>query len=76
MDIKTKIEEVLAEIRPALQSHGGNIELVEFNDKENLVKVKLTGGCASCPMAEMTLKGLVEQTLREKLPNVKKVEAV
>lgn len=73
---KEQIEKILNEIRPALQSHGGNVELVEFNQKEGAVKVKLTGGCASCPMAEITLKNVIEQTVKEKLPGIKKVEAI
>lgn len=73
---RTDIEKILNEIRPVLQSHGGNIELVEFNKEKGIVKVKLVGGCASCPMAEITLRSLVEQTIKEKLPEIKKVEAI
>lgn len=70
------LEKILDEIRPVLQSHGGNIELVELNTEKGIIKVKLTGGCASCPMAEITLRDLVEQTIKDKLPEVKKVEAI
>ena len=44
--MKEKIEKALDEIRPFLQSDGGNIELISFTDKE--VKVRLLGNCISC----------------------------
>lgn len=71
---KEQVEKILDEIRPMLQADGGNIELVDLDQKKGVVKVKLTGGCAGCPMAQLTLKGYVEQTLKEKLPEVKKIE--
>jgi Fe-S cluster biogenesis protein NfuA len=75
-NIKIAIEEVLEEIRPMLQSHGGDIELVEWLEEEKTAQVKLTGGCSRCPMAQMTLKNLVEASLKEKLPEIKKVESI
>lgn len=73
---KTHLENILDEIRPALQSHGGNIELVEFDEQAGIVKIKLTGGCAACPMAEVTLKSVIEQTIKKKLPQIKKVISI
>ncbi|MGC9049224.1 MAG: NifU family protein [Patescibacteria group bacterium] len=73
---KENIEKILDEIRPVLQSHGGDIQLVEFDEKNRIVKVKLVGGCASCPMAEITLKDLIEQTIKEKIPEIQKIEAI
>jgi len=71
---KKDVEKALAKIRPALQSDGGDIELVEL--KGGVVKVRLTGGCVGCPMAAMTLKQGVERILKEQLPEVKEVVAV
>ena len=74
--MKEKIEQVLGEIRPMLQADGGNIELVDWLEAEKTVRVRLTGGCAHCPMAQITLKNFVEKTLKNKLPEIKQVEAV
>ncbi|MBD3379038.1 MAG: NifU family protein [Candidatus Omnitrophica bacterium] len=68
--VKTAIEK----IRPLLQRDGGDIEFVEMDGA--VVKVKLQGACGSCPMAQMTLKGVVEQTLKQEVPGVEKVETV
>ncbi len=72
---KTKVEEVINKIRPALQRDGGDVELVEITD-DNIVKVRLTGACGTCPMSIMTLKGGIEAVLKQDIPEVKAVEAV
>jgi Fe-S cluster biogenesis protein NfuA len=72
------IEEVrlaLEEVRPHLQVDGGDVELVGVS-KDGVVKVKLKGACAGCPMSTMTLKWGVENYLKKKVPSVKSVEAV
>ena len=70
-----KIPEALTKIRPVLQRDGGDIEFVEMTE-DNVVKVRLQGHCAGCPGAQMTLKMIVEQILRESIPELKGVEAV
>lgn len=69
-----KIEAALAQIRPSLQADGGDVELVGVQD--GTVKVKLTGACGGCPMAQMTLKQGIERILKEKVPEVKEVVSV
>lgn len=73
--MKEKVEKALADVRPALQADGGDIELVEVTD-DGVVKVKLQGACAGCPMSQMTLTNYVEQSIKKDVPEVKKVEAV
>ena len=72
--MKGKIEAVLAQIRPALQSDGGDVELVDVN--EGVIRLKLKGACAGCPMATMTLRHGIERVLKEQIPEVKEVIAV
>jgi Fe-S cluster biogenesis protein NfuA len=69
-----KVEEILNEIRPALQADGGGVDLVSVID--GVVSVKLTGACGGCPMSTMTLKMGIERVLKEKLPEIKEVVAV
>ena len=70
-----KVRKVLEEIRPALQSDGGDVELVDLTD-DGVVQVRLTGACGHCPMSTMTLKMGIERTLKEKIPAVKEVVQV
>jgi len=72
--VREKVEAALAEIRPSLQADGGDVELVDVND--GTVKLKLTGHCAGCPMAAMTLKAGIERIVKERVPEVKEVIAI
>ena len=71
---KSKIEKALGKIRVALQQDGGDIELVGIEN--DIVKVRLKGACAGCPMSQMTMANFVEKELRKEVPEIKKVEAV
>lgn len=70
-----QVKEVIDSIRPALQSHGGDIELISV-DEQNNVNVRLAGACQGCPGAKMTMKMGVERILKEKVPAVNEVTAV
>ena len=72
--MKENVEAVLDQVRPTLQSDGGDVELVDVN--EGVVRLKLKGACAGCPMASMTLRNGIERILKEKIPEVKEVIAV
>ncbi len=70
-----KVGEVIEkEIKPLLMMEGGSIELVGVDD--GVVKVKLQGACAGCPMSQYTLVNFVEATLRARIPEVKGVVRV
>jgi len=72
--LKDEIAQALEDVRPSLQMDGGDVELVDVED--GVVKVKLMGACAGCPMAQMTLKMGIESYLKKKVPGVKTVESV
>ena len=61
--MKEQVEAIIGEIRPYLQSDGGDIELVRCQD--NRIFVRLTGNCAACRASDATIKGYVEAQLRE-----------
>lgn len=72
--LNANIENALAKIREGLQQDGGDIELVSF--EEGVLKVRLKGACAGCPMSQMTLANFVERKLKEAAPEIKRVEPV
>ena len=72
--MREKVEAALTQIRPALQADGGDVELVEVS--EGVVKLKLKGACAGCPMSAMTLRDGIERLLKEQIPEVKEVVSV
>ena len=75
MELRERVEEVLGQVRPALQAHGGDVELVEVGE-DGVVKVKLQGACRGCPMSQMTMTMGIEAALKEEIPEVAAVEAV
>lgn len=70
-ELKNKVEEALMEIRPFLESDGGDISLISIDD--NVVKVQLLGNCISCSVNQMTLKSGVEATIKRYAPQIKEV---
>ncbi len=72
--MKEQVEEAIKQIRPMLQADGGDVEFVDVED--GVVKVRLQGACAGCPMSQMTVKNGIERLLKEKIPEVKSVESV
>ncbi|MGQ9679792.1 MAG: NifU family protein [Candidatus Bathyarchaeia archaeon] len=74
MDQKIEVSKVIEEIRPHLQVDGGDVQLVDVID--GVVKIKLKGTCAGCPMSQMTVKWGVENYLKKKVPGIKSVEAI
>ena len=64
--IKEKIENALDEIRPFLQRDGGNISLIEINNR-------LEGACSTCTINQMTLKSGVEMTIKKHAPEIENV---
>jgi Fe-S cluster biogenesis protein NfuA len=73
--LKERVAEVLEKIRPVLQADGGDVELLDVTE-DGIVKVKLKGACAGCPMSQMTLKQGIESTLKQEIPEVKQVVSV
>tara|TARA_B000000477_G_scaffold105690_1_gene96350 strand:+ start:854 stop:1444 length:591 start_codon:yes stop_codon:yes gene_type:complete len=61
------------EINPMLESHGGEVSLVEFN-KDNIAVLQFGGGCQGCGMVDVTLKDGIEKTLIEQIPEVESVK--
>ena len=74
-ELKLNVEKALDEIRPFLQSDGGDINLLSI-DNDKLVKVQLTGACTSCSVNQMTLQLGVETTIKKYAPQIKKVVKV
>lgn len=72
--MKEQVEKALKDIRPSLQADGGDVELVDVSD--GVVKVRLTGACAGCPMSQMTLKQGIERYIKKVLPEISSVESV
>ena len=73
--LKDKVEDALNKVRPSLQADGGDVELIDVDD-EGVVKVRLQGSCAGCPMSQMTLKMGIEKVLKQDIPEISRVDSI
>jgi Fe-S cluster biogenesis protein NfuA len=73
--LSDRVSAVIDLIRPAVQSDGGDIEFVEVSD-EGVVSIRMHGACVGCPSSDMTLRIGIERTLKDRIPEITKVEAV
>jgi len=72
--IQKRVQNAIDEIRPQIQADGGDVELVAVEGKT--AKVRLTGHCIGCPMAQLTLKQGIEAVIKQRVPEIQKVESV
>ena len=73
-EIENKIKEILGKIKPFLINDGGDVEFVKY--KDGILYVKLLGSCMNCPMADNTIKEMIEYTITYEIPEVKEVRNV
>src|SRR6185295_19174202 len=76
MDTIDRIEQTLDTLRPYIASHRGQVEVVDFDESEGILLLRLGGTCHGCAASTVTLKQGIESRLREMVPEVKHVEAV
>ncbi len=76
MNTIDRIEQTLDTLRPYIASHRGHVEVVDFDEGDGVLLVRLGGTCQGCAASSVTLKQGIESRLREMVPEVKHVEAV
>ena len=72
--MRERVEEVLKKVRVGLKSEGGDIELIDVRD--DVVYVRLKGACGTCPMSTLTMKNVVESSIKREIPEIRAVQAV
>lgn len=70
-----RVDRALDDVRPHLAVDGGNVEVMDVTD-DLLVEIKWLGNCEGCAMSVMTLRAGIEETLRNKIPEITGVRAV
>ena len=71
--VEARVRAALGEVRPYLDSHGGNVELAGIED--GVVHLRMEGSCSGCPSSAMTLKLAIEDAIRKHAPEVSRIEA-
>jgi Fe-S cluster biogenesis protein NfuA len=75
-DTRDRIEAVLDTLRPGIRGDGGDVELIDFDEDEGIVQLRLLGACVSCPISTLTLKQGIERRLMSAVPEVRGVLAL
>jgi Fe-S cluster biogenesis protein NfuA/nitrite reductase/ring-hydroxylating ferredoxin subunit len=73
LDVETRVIRALEEVRPYLQSHGGNVELLGV--EEGVARLRMQGSCSGCPSSTMTLKLAIEEAIQKTAPDLEGIEA-
>lgn len=76
MNILDRIEQTLDTLRPYIASHRGHVEVVDFDESEGVLLLRLGGTCHGCSASTITLKHGIEARLRQSVPEVRVVEAL
>ncbi len=71
-----RVQKVIERLRPYLQSDGGDMELLNVDEEEGIVFLKLQGACSGCPSSMMTLQMGIENQLKSEIPEIKRVVSV
>lgn len=71
--VEGRVRAALGEVRPYLESHGGDVELLAIEGP--VVRLRLEGSCSGCPSSALTLKGAVEEAILAAAPEIESVEA-
>jgi Fe-S cluster biogenesis protein NfuA len=72
----SEIEAALDEMRPYVQSHGGELNLIEWLPEDGRLRLQLAGNCHGCPMSMVTMKLGIERIVQDRFPQVLVVEAI
>ena len=73
LDLETRVIMALEEVRPYLQSHGGNVELLGV--KEGVARLRMQGSCSGCPSSTVTLRLAIEEAIQKTAPDLEGIEA-
>jgi Fe-S cluster biogenesis protein NfuA/nitrite reductase/ring-hydroxylating ferredoxin subunit len=72
VDLETRVHEALASVRPYMESHGGDVELVSLHG--DVARLRLVGHCKGCPASEATLELAIRKALEEAAPDLAGLE--
>ena len=73
LDVETRVIRALEEVRPYLQSHGGNVELLGIEG--GVARVRMQGSCEGCPSSAVTLKLAIEEAVQKAAPDLERIQA-
>lgn len=75
-DMRSRVEEALDKVRPAMQADGGDARVVDCDEKEGMVGIEMLGACKGCPLSQLDFAYAIESLIRREVPEVREIKAV
>jgi Fe-S cluster biogenesis protein NfuA len=72
-DLRSRVQESLDKVRPAMQADGGDARIVECDEEEGFVSIEMLGACQGCPLSQLDFAYAIESLIRREVPEVKKI---
>ncbi|MGI9050583.1 MAG: NifU family protein [Rubrobacteraceae bacterium] len=75
-DMRSRIEEALDKVRPAMQADGGDARVVDCDEEEGAVSIEMLGACKGCPLSQLDFAYAIESLIRREVPEIREIKAV
>ncbi len=75
-DIRSRVEEALEKVRPAMRADGGDARIVDCDEERGSVSIEMVGACSGCPLSQLDFVYAIESLIRREVPEVREILAV
>ena len=75
-DMRSRVENALNKVRPALKADGGDARVVECDEEKGKVSIEMLGACGGCPLSQLDFAYAIESLIRREVPEVRDIVAV
>lgn len=75
-DMRSRVEEALDKVRPAMQADGGDARVVACDETEGSVSIEMLGACSGCPLSQLDFAYAIESLIRREVPEVGEIRAI
>jgi Fe-S cluster biogenesis protein NfuA len=75
-DMRSRVEEALDKVRPAMRADGGDARVVECDEKIGSVSIEMMGACKGCPLSQLDFAYAIESLILREVPDVREILAV
>jgi Fe-S cluster biogenesis protein NfuA len=72
-DLRSRVQESLDKVRPAMQADGGDARIVECDEETGFVRIEMLGACQGCPLSQLDFAYAIESLIRREVPEVKEI---
>ncbi len=75
-DMRSRVEEALDKVRPAMRADGGDARVVACDEETGSVSIQMLGACKGCPLSQLDFAYAIDGLIRREVPEVREIVAV